>query len=112
MVGGIIVYQIIFVQISDYISVYATFVAIGYSYIYIIKTVLQEAILMAVIGYIPACVFAGYLYSFIENNTRLPMNMNPYRLIIVFLLTCLMCLFGSVIAINKIRDVDPATLFT
>lgn len=42
--GGMIIYQILFTQISEYISVYATFKAIEYTNRYLVNTVLQEGL--------------------------------------------------------------------
>jgi putative ABC transport system permease protein len=111
IVGAIIVYQILFVQISDYLSVYATFKAIGYSNFYIIGTVFQEAIFMSIMGYIPATFFSIYLYDFIKNSTRMPLEMNYDSALYVLFLTCAMCLTASIIAIKKLQDADPADLF-
>lgn len=109
--GGFIVYQILFVQIAEYLSVYATFKALGYSQFYIIVTVFQEAMFMSIIGYIPASIVCIYTYYFIKNSSRLPMEMTLDRSLYVFVLTCVMCLIASTIAINKLRDADPVDLF-
>ncbi|QSJ15502.1 FtsX-like permease family protein [Nostoc sp. UHCC 0702] len=109
--GAIIVYQIIFTQISDYLDVYATLKAIGYTNIYLISTVFQEAFLMSVLGYIPGFAICQYVYSFIEGATRLPMFMTSGRALLVFFLTIFMCSVAGMLAMNKLRFADPADLF-
>ncbi|WP_017654181.1 ABC transporter permease DevC [Fortiea contorta] len=109
--GGIIVYQILYTQISDSIFIYATFKAIGYANSYLIKLVLQQAVLMSLIGYIPGFALCMYLYNFVQEATRLPMIMTITRGVMVMLLTIVMCSIAGMLAMNKLRSADPAELF-
>jgi putative ABC transport system permease protein len=110
-VGGIIVYQILFTQISDYLSIYATFKAIGYNDNFLIATVLQEGVIMSVMGYIPGFIICSYSYQYIEAGTRLPVTMTLERCILVLLLTLVMCFLAGILSIRKLREADPAELF-
>lgn len=109
--GGVIVYQILYTQISDNLYIYATFKAIGYANKYLIGVVLQQAFMMSIMGYIPGFIFCLYLYNFVEDATRLPMFMTLSRAITVFCLTISMCSVAGLLAINKLRSADPADLF-
>ena len=109
--GGIIVYQIIYTQVSDYLYVYATLKAIGYANHYLMMTVIQEAFIMAILGYMPGFCISIALYSFIKDATRLPLAMSLTRGLIVLFLTLTMCSLAGVLAVNKIRSADPADLF-
>ncbi|MDZ8134769.1 MAG: ABC transporter permease DevC [Nostoc sp. DedQUE04] len=109
--GGIIVYQILYTQISDSLFIYATFKAIGYANSYLVKVVLQQAILMSLIGYIPGFAVCMYLYNFVQEATRLPMIMTITRGVTVMLLTIVMCSLAGMLAMNKLRSADPAELF-
>lgn len=109
--GGIIVYQILYTQISDSLYIYATFKAIGYANQFLVKVVLQQAFLMSIIGYIPGFAFCMYLYSFVQDATRLPMIMTFSRALIIMILTIVMCSLAGLLAMNKLRSADPAELF-
>ncbi|MGV0104604.1 ABC transporter permease DevC [Nostoc sp. DSM 114160] len=109
--GGVIVYQILYAQIADNLYIYATFKAIGYSNLYLVSIVIQQAILMSLMGYIPGFALCLYLYKFVQDATRLPMFMTLSRAIIVFLLTTTMCSIAGLLAMNKLRSADPADLF-
>ncbi|MGK7873539.1 MAG: ABC transporter permease DevC [Xenococcaceae cyanobacterium] len=109
--GIIIVYQILFTQITDYLSIYATIKAVGYTNMYIINTVIQEGLMMSILGYIPGFVMCLYIYDFIKDATRLPITMTFSRALTVLFLTIAMCSVAGVIAIGKLRDADPADLF-
>ena len=53
VVGGIIVYQILFADVSEHLREYATLKAIGYTDLYLFGVVLQQALLLALLGFGP-----------------------------------------------------------
>lgn len=111
VVGIIIVYQVLYTDVSDHLSEYATLKAIGHSDKALIIIVLQEALILAVLGFIPG-YFASYgVYALLAWLTRIPLAMKTHVAIQVFLLTLSMCIFSSAIAINKLRSADPADVF-
>jgi putative ABC transport system permease protein len=110
--GGVIVYQILYAQIADSLYIYATFKAIGYSNFYLVRIVIQQAVLMSVMGYIPGFVLCLYLYKFVQDATRLPMFMTFSRAWMVLLLTISMCSIAGLLAMKKLRSADPADLFS
>ncbi|NEP59400.1 MAG: FtsX-like permease family protein, partial [Symploca sp. SIO2G7] len=61
-VGVIIVYQVLFTDIRNHLPEYATMKAMGYRSRYLFKIVLQEAILLAVMGYVPGLLASIGLY--------------------------------------------------
>ena len=58
IVGTVIVYQILYTEVSDHLVEYATLKAIGYSHNYFLVVILQEALILAVLGYLPGVAFA------------------------------------------------------
>jgi putative ABC transport system permease protein len=58
IVGTVIVYQILYTDIRDHMKEYATLKAMGYSNLYLFQLVLQEAVLLAVLGYIPGLLIS------------------------------------------------------
>ena len=109
--GGIVVYQILYTQISDNLYIYATFKAIGYGNSYLVGIVLQQAFLMSIMGYIPGLAICMYIYKFIQDSIRLPMIMTFDRVVIVLFLTIAMCSLAGLLAIRKLQSADPAELF-
>ena len=53
VVGAIIVYQILFADVSEHLREYATLRAIGYRNRFVSGIVLQQAAILAVLGYLP-----------------------------------------------------------
>ena len=111
MVGGIIVYQILFADVSDHLAEYATLKAMGYTNGYLAWVVLQEAAILAVLGFIPGLLVSLFLYDTASQATQLPLEMSLEVAVLVLLLTVSMCAVSGVIALRKIRSADPAEIF-
>ena len=113
VVGAVIVYQILFTDIRDHLPEYATMKAMGYRSQYLFKIVLQEAIFLAVLGYIPGLIAAMGLYHLTAKATAgtLPVAMNGGRVIFVLGLTLLMCSLSGLISVRKAITADPAEIF-
>ena len=111
IVGTVIVYQILYSEVSDHLSEYATLKAMGYSQTYLLLVVFQEAFILASLDYIPGFGFAVFLYNIAKNATLLPIYMTVSRAILVFLLTMLMCFISGLISVRKLQAADPADVF-
>jgi len=111
VVGSVIVYQILYTDVSDHLPEYATLKAMGYRNLYLTGVVFQEALILALLGYIPGFVMCLGLYTLTKNATSLPIAMTPERAVWVFILALLMCAISSVIAIRKAQSADPAEIF-
>ncbi|MGB6296322.1 MAG: ABC transporter permease DevC [Rivularia sp. (in: cyanobacteria)] len=111
IVGTVIVYQILYTEVSDHLVEYATLKAIGYSHNYFLVVILQEAFILAVLGYIPGFVLALFLYEQARAATLLPIFMTTSRAVMVLLLTILMCSISGIIAVKKLKSADPADIF-
>jgi len=111
VVGGIIVYQILFADVSEHLNEYATLRAIGYRNRFVSGIVLQQAAILAVLGYIPGLAAASWLSGVAAGATRLPMHLTADRAFMVFVLTLLMCGLSGVLALRKVRKLDPAEVF-
>ena len=111
IVGTVIVYQILYTEVADHLSEYATLKAIGYTQNYLLTVILQEALLLAVLGYLPGIVFALFMYDSARSATLLPVFMSFERAVMVLILTMLMCIISGAIAVRKLRSADPADIF-
>jgi putative ABC transport system permease protein len=111
IVGIVIVYQILYTDVADHLSEYATLKAMGYTDGYLLVVVFQEAIILAAVGFMPGMFAAIGLYTMTRNATSLPLLMTMTRAITVFLLTVIMCLVSGAIAVRKLRAADPADMF-
>jgi putative ABC transport system permease protein len=111
IVGIVFVYQILYTNVSDNLSEYATLKAIGYSQGYLVKHILKQALILASFGYIPGLFIASILYKIAREATLLPIKMESTRSGLILILTFIMCFISGAIALNKLRAVDPADIF-
>jgi putative ABC transport system permease protein len=111
IVGLIIVYQILFSDVQDHLKEYATLKAMGYTHGYLRNVVLQEAIILAVLGFIPGMGIAHLVFTKGADATRLPLEMSVESAAGVFMLTLGMCAGSGLLALRKLRAVDPAEVF-
>ncbi|MEH2419826.1 MAG: ABC transporter permease DevC [Nostoc sp.] len=111
IVGTVIVYQILYTEVADHLAEYATLKAIGYTQNYLLTVIIQEAFLLAVLGYFPGIIFALFMYNTARGATLLPVFMSFDRAVMVLILTIIMCFVSGAIAVRKLRSADPADIF-
>ena len=111
VVGAIIVYQILFADVSEHIREYGTLRAIGYRNRFVSGIVLQQAAILAVLGFLPGALLAHFLYGAAADATRLPLYLTVERGVTVFLVTLGMCLLSGFLALRRVRRLDPAEVF-
>jgi putative ABC transport system permease protein len=111
IVGTVIVYQILYTDVSDHLPEYATLKAMGYSDLYLLGVVFQEAVILAFMGYVPGGVLSFFLYNMTRQATNLPMYMTLARAVTVLILTIIMCFLSGMIAVRKLQAADPADIF-
>jgi putative ABC transport system permease protein len=113
IVGVVIVYQILYTDISNHMKQYATLKAMGYRSGYLFKVVIQEALILSVLGYIPGFLFSIGLYDFATKATSggLPVSMDTPRAVYVLILTIAMCIISALISVQKVVKAEPVELF-
>ncbi|MBD2682006.1 MULTISPECIES: ABC transporter permease DevC [Nostoc] len=111
IVGIVIVYQILYSDVSDHLPEYATLKAMGYTDGYLLRVLFQEALFLAILGFIPGLILSIGLYQLAYSATMLPLFMKLERAISVWILTLIMCSFSGAIAMRKLRSADPADVF-
>lgn len=113
IVGVVIVYQILYTDISDHMKQYATLKAMGYRNSFLFKVVIQEAVILATLGYLPGFAVSLGLYELTlrATNGGLPMTMEFDRAMFVLLLTIIMCSLSALISVRRVITTDPAEVF-
>ncbi len=111
VIGTIICYQILFNEITDHLTQFATLKAMGFSAGYLRGVVLQEAALLGVVGFIPGLGGGYLLYWLLEDMTGIVMFQTPGRALIIFVLTVIMCVMAGFIAVKRVVKADPADVF-
>jgi putative ABC transport system permease protein len=111
IVGIVIVYQILYTDVADHLSEYATLKAMGYTDWYLLTIVFQEALILSIVGFFPGMLAATGLYAMTRSATNLPLMMTVARASTVLLMTITMCVISGAIAVRKLRAADPADMF-
>jgi putative ABC transport system permease protein len=111
VVGCVIVYQILYSDVSDHLAEYATLMAMGYPLPRLLGVVAREGLLLAVLGYLPAYLTGLGLYALVRAGTRLPVVMDPQRAWLVFAMILVMCMASATLAMRRLADADPAEIF-
>lgn len=111
IVGIVIVYQILYTDVTDRLPEYATLKAVGYSDFFLFSVVAYEALILAVLGYIPGLFVSSALYTLTERATALPMGMAPDKAGGMLVATIVMCAMSGAVALRKIKTADPAEIF-
>jgi len=111
IVGAIIVYQILFADVSEHINEYATLRAMGYKNRFVAGIVLQQAVILALLGFLPGIAIANWLYGSAAAATSLPIYLTTERAASVLLMTLAMCSIAGLLAVRKVSRLDPADIF-
>ena len=111
VVGCVIVYQILYSDVSDHLPEYATLMAMGYRLNTLMGVVAREGVYLAVMGYLPAYAAGQGLYALVRSSTKLPVAMDPPRATLVFSLILVMCMASALLAMRRLVDADPAEIF-
>ena len=111
VVGCVIVYQVLYTDVSDHLPEYATLMAMGYRISHLLGVVMREGFYLAALGYVPAYLAGQGLYWFVRDATKLPVGMDPARAITVLVMILVMCMLSSLLAMRRLIDADPAEIF-
>lgn len=111
LVSAVILFQILSAEVRNHLGEYATLMALGYSSVRTKALVIEQGVLFALLGFLPASLGAVGLYRLLHVATKLPMFMTWQRVALVFFLTVGASVLSSILAVRRIDTADPAELF-
>jgi len=111
IVGAVIAYQVLATDVADHLKEYATFKAMGYSHRFFVSIILEEALVLGTIGFVPGFVLAKLFYDGLVRSANVPVFMTTERAVMVFIGTLVACSVSGMLAIRRLQSVDPAELF-
>ncbi|MFZ9318472.1 MAG: ABC transporter permease DevC, partial [Vulcanococcus sp.] len=104
LVGGVVVYQVLYTDVSDHLKEYATLKAMGFANNFILILVVQEAFLLGVSAFIPATLISAGMYAFLTSASGIRIEMTSGKTALVGILTLSVCALSSAIAIRRLKD--------
>jgi putative ABC transport system permease protein len=111
IVGLMISYQILYTELSNQESQYATLKAMGYGNAYLVRVVLTQSAFYGIVGFLPAAAVAMPLFRLIGEKALLPMHLGLGISGLAFALTLGMCLSAGALAVRRVIEADPAEIF-
>ncbi len=110
-VGAIVVYQILYTDVNDHLHQYATLKAIGLGDGFFIGLVLEEAVILVALSFLPAALLTAALNYEARAIAHIPTSLSPRDLLTVLSGVAAMCLAAGMLATRKLRAADPADVF-
>jgi len=83
----------------------------GYRTRYLVQVVLEQAVLSALAGWVPASLVAILLFRIVGEVALLPLHMTLELALVSLLLTVGMCLISAMLAVRRVISTDPAEVF-
>jgi putative ABC transport system permease protein len=111
LVGGIVVYQILYTDVNDHLKQYATLKAIGLADGFFVAVVLEEALILMILGFIPALALTAVLNYEARTMAHIPTSLSVRDVATVLLAVSIVCLIAGFLATRKLRTADPAEVF-
>jgi putative ABC transport system permease protein len=111
IIGMAIAGQILYASVSDHLKEYGTLKAMGASDWKIYGVIVEQALWMAVLGYIPSMVLCLGLGAWTFATQGIIILITPGSAVAIFGITTLMCVSSAIFAIQRVTRVDPAMVF-
>ncbi|WP_017316985.1 FtsX-like permease family protein [Mastigocladopsis repens] len=111
VVGAVVVSQILYASVTDHIKEFGTLKAMGASDWFIYNVIIEQALWMAILGYLPGIALCLGVAAWTSTTQGIVILITPVSAIAVFGITVVMCVCSAVFAIQKVTRVDPAIVF-
>lgn len=111
LVGIVIVFQVLSADVADHLREYATFKAMGYGQGFFLGVVVEEAVILGVLGFIPGVIAGCGILTLMAKVTTLPLFISFGMAVSVFVGTVVFSALSGMIATRRLAAADPADLF-
>ena len=111
LVGMVVVGQILYSSVTDHLKEFGTLKAMGASDWVIYGIIIEQALWMAVLGYLPGMALCLGVASWASATQGILILITPTSALGVLGLTVVMCVGAAFFAIQKVTKVDPAIVF-
>ena len=110
LVGLVIVYQVLSTDVADHLREYATFKAMGYGQRFFMGIVLEEALILGFLGFLPGVTVGATILTVMGKVTTLPLAVTWSMALTVFLGTVVFSALSGAVATRRLAAADPADL--
>ena len=110
-VGGVVVYQVLYTDVTDHLREYATLKAMGITDMFLFRIILTEALILLIAVALPSTILTGALFYVTRYGSGMPTELAVTEFLAVFALAAVMCVFAGYLATRKLKTADPADIF-
>jgi len=110
-VGAIVVYQILYTDVTDHMREYATLKAMGITDMFLFRIVMTEALILLLTSAPPSTIISGFLFYIKRKGAAIPAELILSEVITVFAMAAAMCIIAGYLATRKLKTADPADIF-
>jgi putative ABC transport system permease protein len=111
IVGTVVVGQILYSSVTDHLREFGTLKAMGSSDWFIYRIILEQALWMAILGYLPGMGLVLLVGTWTQKAQAIQILVGPMTAGGVLVLTVVMCCGAAIFAIQKVTRLDPAMVF-
>jgi putative ABC transport system permease protein len=83
----------------------------GYANSYFIWVILQEAVLLSILGFVPGVISSEIICRIVAMLTGLRVGVHGVTALVVLFMSVAMCIVSGSLTVRKVMAVDPAELF-
>jgi putative ABC transport system permease protein len=109
--GAIIIYQILYADVTEHIKEYATLKAIGHSDLFLNMIIFKQGGILAILGYLPGAALTAMFCKIMREHNNMPMSLGSGILALVFIMDLGICMLAGFLATRSLRRADPADTF-
>ncbi|MCE5333255.1 MAG: ABC transporter permease DevC [Desulfobacteraceae bacterium] len=110
-VGAIVVYQILYTDVTDHLREYATLKALGITDWFLFRLIMTEALILLLTSFFPSTMIASVMFHITREGAGMPTRLALTELLIVFCMAAVMCVVSGFLATRKLKTADPADIF-
>jgi putative ABC transport system permease protein len=111
VVGTAIVYQVLSSEVVSRLPEYATLKALGYDNAYLVRVMVQQSLLLALVAFLASLAISAVLYEITAVGAQIPIRMTWTNSVLVLALTSALCITSGIAAVRRAFLADPAELF-
>jgi putative ABC transport system permease protein len=111
IVGLAILFQTLSTMILRNLPEYAVLKAIGYTDRYLTEIVVNQAVLIVSVAFVPAVIATYGLYDVARDATKLSIFMTTPRIVVVLATTLAASIAGGILTNRVLKRADPVDLF-
>lgn len=111
LVGLVIIFQVLTTDVAEHLREYATLKAMGYRAPFFVGIVIEEALVLGLLGFVPGVMAGAGILLFMAKVTALPFALTPLMVAAVLCGTIVFAVISGTMATRRLWSSNPVDLF-